>query len=161
DIYQHTAKAIRALGDVDDDERKAQLAKLNRLLKHCLAWEDARAVANCLEMARSEKGVPVLPAQLDADPWLLNCTTGTLDVRTGHLRPHRREDLLTKLAAVPFDPDAPCPQWLRFLDRIMDGNKDLINYLQRVIGYSLTGNVREQCLFFFYGRGANGKSTFL
>src|SRR5262249_42619623 len=86
---------------------------------------------------------------------------GTLDLRTGQLRPHRREDLLTKLAAVPFDPDAPCPQWLRFLDRIMDGNKDLINYLQRVIGYSLTGNVREQCLFFFYGRGANGKSTFL
>lgn len=86
---------------------------------------------------------------------------GTVDLRTGELRPHRREDLITRLAPVEYDPDAEAPLWEAFLRRIMDGNEDLIRFLQRAVGYSLTGDTSEQCFFLLYGTGANGKSTFL
>ena len=92
---------------------------------------------------------------------MLNVTNGTLDLNTGELREHRREDLITKLAPVNYDPKATCPIWEKFLDRIMDGNQNLIRYLQKAVGYALTGSIKEQCLFFLYGLGANGKSTFL
>ena len=71
------------------------------------------------------------------------------------------EHFITKLAPVNFEPDAACPRWLEFLSRIMDGNEQLIDFLQRAVGYALTGETSEQCLFIFYGSGANGKSTFL
>jgi putative DNA primase/helicase len=161
-LYADTAKKILALGDVgDDEERRKELAALRAILGHALKWEDARNMARCLELAKSEPGVPVLPAGLDRDPWLFNVLNGTIDLRTGRLRDHRREDHLTKLAPVAYDPDACCPLWLKFLDRVMGGSRDLIAYLQRLAGYGLTGDVSEQCLFFFHGSGANGKSTFL
>jgi len=86
---------------------------------------------------------------------------GTLDLRTGELRPPRREDLITKASPAGFDPAATCPQWLAFLDRIMQGNAELIGFLQRAAGYSLTGNTSERAFFICHGTGANGKSTFL
>src|SRR5262249_59053632 len=114
-----------------------------------------------ITLARSEPGVPVLPADTDSDPWLFNCLNGTLDLRTLELRPHCRNDLITKLAPVEYIPDAACPLWLRCLNRWMNKNDDLIGYLQRVIGYALTGSVAEHCLWFLHGLGANGKTTFL
>jgi putative DNA primase/helicase len=149
-------------GDDDEDEgRKAKVKQLRSLLAHLLKWEDTRAIVRCLESARSESGIPAVPTQLDADPLLLNVLNGTIDLRTGQLRPHCRADLMTKLAPVEYDAAATCPRWLKFLDRIMAGNTKLIGYLQRVCGYGLTGDVSEQCLWFFHGAGANGKSTFL
>jgi putative DNA primase/helicase len=112
-------------------------------------------------MVKSEPGVPVAPAELDRDPFLLNVLNGTLDLRTGRLHDHDRADRITKLAPVEYDADATCPRWLAFLGRILDGNADLMTYLQRVVGYALTGDVGEQCLFFLYGTGANGKTTYL
>src|SRR5262249_33642639 len=135
--------------------------RLAKTLAHALKWEDARRLSACLELVKSEPDIPLLPSEMDADPWALNCLNGTLDLRTGTLRPHRREDRLTKLCRVEYDPGATCPLWLRVLDRIMAGNQPLVDYLQRVVGYSLTADVREQALWFFYGSGANGKSTFL
>ena len=82
-------------------------------------------------------------------------------MRTGRLKPHNRNDYITKLIPVEYDPAADFVEWAKFLDRIMDGNRGLISFLQRAIGYSLTGSTREQCLFMPYGSGANGKSTFL
>jgi P4 family phage/plasmid primase-like protien len=161
-LYQWVANRIKELGAAgDDDERKAQLVKLNKLLNHLLRWEDARRIAASLELAKSEPGVPVLPSQLDHDPMLLNVLNGTIDLRTGRLREHKREDMLTKLAPVEYDPDATCSFWQACLDRWMGSNTRMIRYLQRVVGYSLTGDVSEQALWFFYGQGANGKSTFL
>jgi putative DNA primase/helicase len=136
-------------------------SKRQQLVRHGLDSEKAKVIKATMALARSEPGVPVLPAQLDTDPYLLNVLNGTIDLRTGVLRTHRREDLLTKLAPVSFDPEATCPLWLKFLGRIMDGNDDVIGYLRRVVGYCLTGDVSEQALWFFHGQGANGKSTFL
>jgi putative DNA primase/helicase len=161
-LYRETAERMAALGGVgDDEERKRELAKLTHLLKHALAWEDARAIDRCLKLAASEPGVPVLPAQLDADPMVLNVLNGTVDLKTGRLREHRREDHLTKLAPVAYDPDAVCPLWERAVVRWMGGKVALVRYLQRVAGYCLTGDVGAQCLWFLHGSGANGKTTMM
>jgi len=138
------------------DEKKRQ-----DLEKHALKSEANARIKAMIESAQSEPGIPVLPDELDADLWLLNCLNGTLDLRTGELREHRREDRITKLIPVEYDPEATAPTWDAFLQRIMDGNEDLIAFLQRAVGYSLTGDVGERVLFFLHGRGANGKSTFL
>jgi putative DNA primase/helicase len=159
-FYRAVAARFGELPDAGD-AASAERAELLKELNHAVRWEDARAIARCLELLKSEPGVPALPSELDRDLYLLNVLNGTLDLRTGRLRPHRRADLLTKLAPVAYDPGAACPLWLRFLDRIMRGNQDLVAYLQRVAGYALTGEVSEQCLWFLYGTGANGKSTFL
>jgi P4 family phage/plasmid primase-like protien len=165
-LYNRTAQKILELGtpaekEEDNHERKAQLAKLKKILDHCFRWENAQRIAACLQLATSEPDIPVLPAQLDSDPFLFNVLNGSLDLQTGQLQDHQRSDLITKLAPVQYDSDAQCPLWLKFLERITDGNQDLISYLQRVIGYSLTADVSEQCLWFLHGAGANGKSTFL
>lgn len=95
----------------------------------------------------------------DADPWLFNCRNGTVDLRTGKLRPHDAADLITRYADVEYNPDARCTLFLSFLDRIMAGNQALIDYIQRALGYSLTGIVRGKHLFFAYGGGDNGKTV--
>lgn len=112
-------------------------------------------------VAKTESEMPILPAELDADPWLLNVRNGTVDLRTGTLRPHQREDLITKLAPVDYDPEADCPTWLEFLATVMDGREELCAFLQLAFGYALTGLTTEQVLFILYGSGANGKSTLL
>jgi len=121
---------------------------------------DARIKA-MLSLAKTEAEIVVAHDQLDRDPWLFNVKNGTLDLRTGELKPHNREDLITRLSPVDYDPKATCPAWLNFLEQIMDGNADVIRFLRKAAGYSLTGSTREQCLFMLYGTGANGKSTFL
>ena len=112
-------------------------------------------------VALARSAIPVPPERLDRPRWLLNVTNGTLDLRTGQRRAPDRDEYMTTQAPVRFDPAATCPAWDRFLERIMNGNQDLVSYLQRAVGYSLTGDVGEQCLFFLHGDGANGKSTFI
>ncbi len=111
--------------------------------------------------AESLDGVPVLPEDFDKDPYLLNVANGTLDLRNGALLPHRRGDLISKIANVPYEPDAECPRWLAFLSRIFKGHDELISFVQRAVGYSLTGITTERCLFINHGEGANGKSTLM
>ncbi|GAF95960.1 unnamed protein product, partial [marine sediment metagenome] len=98
---------------------------------------------------------------LDADPMLLNMANGTLDLRTGKLREHSSLDMLTQLSGTEWDEKAGCPRWLQFLDEVFAGDQELIDYIQAAVGYSLTGSVEEHALFFCYGGGCNGKSTFL
>ncbi len=142
-------------GDCEDAGRRKELSK------HAAKSEAAVRLREMTTLAESEPGMPVTPDQLDTDPWLFNVRNGTVDLRTGELQPHRRDDLITKLAPVAYEPQASCPQWEAFLLRIMDGSEALVSFLQRAIGYSLTGVVSERALFILYGTGANGKSTLL
>ena len=114
-----------------------------------------------LKLAKTIPELVVPAAELDADPWVLGVENGTLDLRRGTLRPAAREDYITKLAPVAFNPEAQCPLFLKFLDEVMGSDQELVEYLQRVFGYMLTGDTSAQCLFFLYGTGANGKSTLL
>jgi putative DNA primase/helicase len=130
-------------------------------IKHAYKTQYENRLNAMISLARSEEGIPVIPDQLDTDPWLLNVQNGTLELQTAVLRPHRREDLLTKIIPVSYDVNATCPTWDRFLQRITDGDSELMRFLQKAVGYSLTGDASEQVIFIFFGTGANGKSTFI
>jgi putative DNA primase/helicase len=110
-------------------------------------------------LARCDRRHAATVEQWDSHPWELNTPTGTIDLRTGEIHSHRQEHYLTKLTAV--GPGGDCPLWLRFLERITGRDADLAGFLQRMVGYALTGSTREHALFFLYGTGANGKSVFL
>ena len=105
--------------------------------------------------------VPITPNNLDRHKMLLNSPTGVIDLNDFSVRKAVPKDYFTKSVNANFDKTAKCPLWDKFLERIFDGDKDLIRYVQKVIGYSLTGSTAEQCAFFLYGTGRNGKSTFL
>jgi putative DNA primase/helicase len=159
-IVDHFAKDtvrniyLEAGGATNDGDRSS-------LSKHALKSEAEARLRSMVNLARSEPDIPVKISQLDADPWLLNCRNGTIDLRTGKLLPHHPENLCTKIIPVAYDPHAKCSTWISFLRRVMEENPDLIKFLQRAIGYALTGVTSEQLLFFLYGTGANGKSTFI
>jgi putative DNA primase/helicase len=138
----------------DEEEREA-------IEKHARSSESERKLHAMINLAASEEGIPALPEELDKGTYLLNVANGTLDLTTGALLPHKREDLLTKLTPVEYDPDAKAPRWKAFLARVMDNNENLISFLQRAVGYCLTADVSEQVLFICHGTGANGKSVFL
>ncbi len=138
---------------VEDDERRKAIAK------HATRSEASERLKVMVEQAQSE--LPITTAELDADPWLLNCPNGTLDLRTGELHPHTRTDMLTKMTTIPYKPGDNCPLWLEFLETVFNGNQDLIHFIQKAVGYTLTGDCSEQVLFILYGTGANGKSVFL
>jgi putative DNA primase/helicase len=114
---------------------------------------------NLLAIAASS--LEVKHPELDANPYLLNLENGTLDLRTGKLKPHHPDDLLTKVAPVRFDAAATCPLFLAFLGRVLNQDQQLIRFIQKALGYSLTGAVTEQVFFLCYGTGANGKSTLM
>lgn len=96
----------------------------------------------------------------DTDHAVLVARNGVVDLRNGVFREHRPSDMATVQTICGFDPQAQCPRWDRFLDFFMDGDQEMVDYLARVVGYCLTGFVDKDVLFFHYGRGANGKSTF-
>lgn len=132
-----------------------------QLLKHALRSEGAPRIHAMLDLARTEPELSTLPRDLDANPWAFNVQNGTINLKTGLLEPHNREQLITRIAPVTYDPDQSCPRWENFLLQIMAGDTELVEFLRRAVGYALTGDIREQCLFFCYGQGSNGKSTFL
>jgi putative DNA primase/helicase len=116
-----------------------------------------KTVAAVEMLARSDRRIAATINQWDSDPWLFNTPGVIIDLRTAQSRPNQPGDYATKIAAVA--PGGTCPQFLEFLATVTDCNADLIDYLQRVFGYALTGDTREHALFFFHGTGANGKSV--
>lgn len=108
---------------------------------------------------RSVPNVHVDAAEFDARPHLATFRNGTVDLRTGRLRPHDPADMLTYALDLKFNPDAVCPRWLAFLDEIFPGHPDLPDYMRRLVGYGITGETAEQCFAVLWGKGANGKSV--
>jgi putative DNA primase/helicase len=129
------------------------------LIKHAMETEKRVArIDAMIRSAQSEPGIHLLPGQLDNDQWALNTLNGTLDLRTGQLHSHRRDDLISKLCPVEYLADAQCPLWTATVTRVLG---PLANYTQRLLGYGLTGSTREQMFSIWHGTGANGKSTIL
>ena len=121
--------------------------------------ESGRRQAALLDLVRLR--VVAHNSDLDRDLFLLNARNGTVDLRTGELRAHRRDDLLTHNTGIDYDPTAECPTFIQFLHDVFNGDTDLIEFIRRAVGYTLTGDVREQVIFIPHGVGSNGKSVFL
>lgn len=158
---QHRERAKLTVRSLVEEGLKLQGDEREKMLRWAHSSQSVTQLRAILECARSESPIAAESDAFDQDAWLLNLENGTLDLRGGKLRFHRREDLLRKLAPVSYDPDAACPLWMSFLRRILGEDEELIQFLQRAVGYSLTGDVSEQVLFFLHGSGKNGKSTFL
>lgn len=118
-------------------------------------------VAAVERLARSDRRLAATAEQWDQDLWVLNTPGGVVDLKTGTVRSHRPEDYMTKLAGTAPDPACRIMTWLEFLDRVCGQSSELITFLQRMSGYGLTGSTIEHALFFLFGTGANGKSTFV
>lgn len=157
---------------LDGDGAALRLAKdtVAEMFQHGLAMQSEQVLSLAQDTASASKlramislAAPELPVSIeDLDPneWFLNCPNGTLDLRTGDLMEHQRHLNITKLCPTPYLPNAAAPRWEQFVSEIFVDN-DLIAFVQRLMGYCLTGDVSEQKLPIFYGSGANGKSTFL
>ena len=142
-IFRHAER----VADEDEQKKIAEWAIRSQSLERLKAmWTLAKA------------DLAVSPDELDTDPMLLNVENGTIDLRTGSLRAHRAEDLITKLAPVEFDVTAEAPTFDRFLKQVLV-DKELIRFVQRFLGYSLTGSTEERALAVLHGVGKNGKST--
>jgi putative DNA primase/helicase len=127
-------------------------------LKLARAGEKSSGISGALTLASTEAGIVVSPDELDADPFLLNCANGVLDLRTGHLAPHDPALLLTKMTGAPYDPDAAGPAFAKFLQRVQP-DPAMRAFLARLLGHALEGRVTSHVLPIFHGEGGNGKST--
>ena len=156
ELAKATARAmLTEAGTLDDPERRTALAR------HATRSEGEARLRAMVALAASDPRVLISADMLDATPDRLNVANGLLDLSTTQLGSHDPAALCTKLAPVAYDKTATCPQWLAFLDKILNKDKALIAFLQRALGYALGGTPREQVVFFLHGTGANGKSTLL
>jgi putative DNA primase/helicase len=145
-MYDMVRRLCRRAAETAQEKRATELRK-------------AATVAAVERMARSDRRLAAIGEQWDADPWVLNTLAGIVNLHTGAIRPHDPLAYCTKITAVA--PGGDCPLWRRFLSEVTDGDAALEAFLQRVIGYSLTGAILEHALFFLYGTGRNGKGVFL
>ena len=158
-IYNE-ALAINLVNAKDKIELAAMEKQMKAINDHAKRSESDRAINAMINLAASEPIIAINANLLDRDENVINLRNGTLDLTTLDLRHHNRDDLITKIMPVELDINALCPTWEAFLAKIM-GDTEMIAYLQRAVGYSLTASTREQNLFFMYGTGSNGKSTFV
>lgn len=121
----------------------------------------AGTVSGVERLARSDRRHAATTEEWDADIWLLNTPAGVVDLRSGQMRAADRADRVTKITTASSGQQGDCPTWLRFLQQVTGGDAAQLHYLQKVVGYCLTGSTREHALFFLYGTGANGKSVFV
>jgi putative DNA primase/helicase len=146
DLVRHTCR--EAAHECDKPRAAASIAS-------------AKTAAAVERLAKADRRLAATSDQWDADLWALNTPAGVVDLYTGDLRPHNPLDHITKLTGTSPNGQCSISEWLRFLDRIMGGDAELIAFLKRVAGYALTGSTIEHALFFLYGTGANGKTTFI
>jgi len=145
---------VKELPLVDDAKLSADLAKFAK------ASMNYARITKMLKMAKPY--LPITPEKFDTNPWLFNVDNGTIDLKTGELRPHNKDDLITKICNVRYVPEAKSTLWDEFLFRIFDGNLELIRFVQKMVGYCLTGDIGEKCFFILLGEnGDNGKTVFV
>lgn len=159
---------IKKLADVicDDLKREAFMEQDEKTQADMLKWAHKTASSRGKEAMIKEcqhlEGIPASPDSFDAYVEYLNCQNGIVNLRNGDLMPHDGQLMLSKICNTDYDPSGAQPElWLSFLDDVTGGDKKLQEYIQRSVGYALTGSTKEQCAYFLYGMGNNGKSTFL
>jgi putative DNA primase/helicase len=153
-LAMETARSIYLEAAAADDH-----AIRAALSKHAVASESRSRLQSMVALAQAK--LTTSHKELDQHPYLFNCANGVLDLRTGELLAHDPGLYLTQVSTVEFDPTADCPTWEEFINAIFEGDADLIRWVQRWLGYSLSGLTVEQVLVIFHGSGANGKSTLL
>lgn len=146
--------------------KEAKKVQDNEAQKKIFGWarnsESEKCLKATLNLAKSESELVFNERFIDADRWEIALGDGKIiDLRTQKVREILPEDYIMKSIKISYDPKAQCPTWEKFLLEVMDGDKSMVRFTQRAIGYSLTGDMREQCFFIAYGSGANGKTTFL
>jgi putative DNA primase/helicase len=158
-IFRFAKDTVRSIyqeaEEIEDEGVRKEMAKW------ALLSESDRHIRSMISQAESEHSIPITPDQLDSDPWLLNCLNGTVNLRTGELHSHSPNLYISMLAPVKFDLDASAPQWMKFINRILGEDEEMITFLQRAIGYSLTGMTGERVMFLLWGGGGNGKTVLL
>jgi putative DNA primase/helicase len=145
---------VRQAADIDSSD----VAKA--VTKFALSCCNRARIDAGIHIAKAIQGVSISVNDLDANPWLVGTPDGVIDLRQGKPITPRREHLITKSVGASFDPLAKCPTWERFIATVTGGDAELADFLQAAVGYTLTGHVTEQCLFFLHGTGANGKGVF-
>ncbi len=131
------------------------------LLEWARKSESRERINAMLELAKSQPGIPVDKNDLDQDQFLFNCVNGTIDLRTGGIYPHRKEDMISTLSSVEYIPGHIDPKWEAFLADATGNNPDTIGFLQIAAGYSLTGDISEEKIFMIHGPKNSGKTTYL
>jgi len=154
ELCKHFAQALSnyaaSLDDGSDDSKA--------YMKYMSGFHSRRRREGLLSDAKSIS--PKSLAAFDRDRMLLNCQNGTLDLNNFGLRPHNAGDYITKITRIHYDHEAVCPRWNKFVDEVMCGDTDTAVFLQKALGYSLTGDTSEECFFILYGNTTrNGKST--
>ena len=157
-IVQKAKDTVRKI--YGEAEHQVDSAKRGEIVAHATKSEYSNRIAAMIKLAESDPDIVVHPDQLDSDHLLFNVENGTIDLRTGNLLPYNKRDLITKKASVVYDKSAKAPQFEQFVSQIMNDDVEMVAFLQKLVGYSMSGLVSEQYLFFEYGSGANGKSTF-
>lgn len=147
-----------------DAEKTTEDERRNSLLKWALKSQSAERIFAIPRLAKTDDRVKVRSEDLDADPWLFNVGNGTLNLQTGSLYDHDRNDLLTKRSPVEYHargPKAQCPRWLSYLDQVFEGKPSLPAFVKRLVGYTLTGITRENIFVILLGPQGTGKTTFI
>lgn len=156
-VLKAAKTVVRAIyheaADEPDAERRTTLAK------HAVRSEEAKHVNALLALAKAE--LPVRPEQFNRQLHLMNCSNGTVNLKTGELQPHKASDMLTRCIKTAYHPQATRPITDPFLSWMFEGNTALIEFFQTALGMSLSGDTREQSWFLCVGEGNNGKSTIL
>jgi putative DNA primase/helicase len=178
--FARDSKAAREFAKVISDDVRAQIKAMantidprdpksavmfqqyvDALNKWSKLSASTRGLDNILTEAKTTPGINGNAFEFDVDPWLLNCLNGTIDLRTGELKSHSPDHLITKLTPIEYDPDALCPRWDQFLLEVFEGDEEVIEYVKRALAYSMTGDTSWQAWFLLHGRGENGKSRFV
>jgi putative DNA primase/helicase len=170
-VVQLAKKTVRAmqserkhmLNEIEGDagEWEHLQRKANALEKWATRSEGSSRIIAMIRMAESDPRLSVSPDDFDNNPWILNLRNGSIDLHSGRLREHRLDDLLTKVAGPESRLRSGCPRWLQFLAEVFEPHPEIIPFLQRAVGYSLTGETQEECVFVLVGSGRNGKSTLI
>lgn len=158
-LVMQKAKAV-ATKIFNDISAAPNAGSQDAMLRWARKSQSRERLSAMVALAQTEPEILVSWRDFDADPWLLNCANGIVDLRSGELLPHERARLCARQVPIAFDMQADCPTWHRFLADVLP-SAELRAFVRRAVGYSLSGSVREQILLFLYGTGRNGKSAFL